>query len=654
MIANIIKEISTLNDKKKQYEIIVTFLKDILDSDVAECMLFDEAKNILYSEAKNSINFSTLHLEGILGKIFSITKPAFFNYIRSEKLYQAEIDNPYSIKLKAQLIYPVLKEERLIGIFRFSRIIGQAENYTQQDIKLLESIENYLINIIVLMKNQGNLIEVDQGAIAETIKKLEEQNKKAQQEMNDTVLFLSNTVHDIRTPANSLFGFLELMEEQIEDKKLLNFVKNAKESAMFINALTDSILEKVKYDNEVRTSSLEIVNSIAFFADTANIFCANMTSKGVHFLVKIDPMMPKKIKTEKIKLKRILINLIGNAYKFTPTQKTIEFNVSYKEGRIFISIKDTGLGIEESSQKAIFKAFEQAKEDTSIHYGGTGLGLAICSKYVNDLGGDLKLTSKVDEGSDFYFDIPAQIVDVTPSYAPYLIREKIITIFTDNVACIDANLMKWHFEQLGISPKRVFITEEINKNTTHLICFEHMLSDAVIKTASEHHMKLVLFENKLFSLSKQERYKAYPIMSKNNYYTDVLYGAVATRFKPKVLIVDDNKINVSLLVSILEGEYCEVMSKYNAEDALKILTEALESGNPFDILFSDKNMEEMSGTEMLKHYRDIELKYPNQKTIYAVSITGNGDLSELERNMYNCLVCKPFKKVEIIDALTQI
>lgn len=653
ILVNGMDDISKIHDIKEICVRIEKLLVDLTASETAELLLRDESKSKLVSTDKKT-EYLIDNTQGVLGQTLSQTKPAFFNHVRSEKNFSSEADNPSEIKLKAQLIYPIMKNREILGLLRLSRSIRMPKNYTQNDITLLKSIEVYLIKMIHILKNDIKRIQIDPSEVSQNIQKLEKDTSAINSEINDSMLFLSNTVHDIRTPANSLYGFLDLMEEQFNDKKLINFIQNAKQSAEFINTLTDSILERVKYENEIRTSEPEAVNSVVFFSSIANIFSANMTSKGIHYLVKIDPSLPKEIKLETIKLKRIIINLIGNAYKFTPTGKVIEFSVNYVNNRVLIGVKDTGLGIEESRQKDIFKAFAQAKEDTSIHFGGTGLGLAICSKYVDDLGGHLKLDSKLDEGSYFSFDIPVELADKTISYKPYKNFDKLITICTDNHLCIDANYMKEWLEMCGVPADDIIISDKIKKETTHLICFEHKLDDTVMKTVDKQAMKLILLEEKLFSLSKEKHYNEYPILSKNNYYLDVLYNAVSCKHIPTVLIVDDNKINVRLLESILEGESCEVTSKYNGEDGLKILTKALVKGNPFDIVFSDKHMDGLSGTEMLKSYRDIETENSDQKSIYAVSITGDPKMGDEEKILYNKVLHKPFRNGEIINVINKI
>lgn len=119
-------------------------------------------------------------------------------------------------------------------------------------------------------------------------------------------------------------------------------------------------------------------------------------------------------------LKRVIINLIGNAYKFTPRNRSIAFRVTFDDlsQKLKFSIKDSGIGIDKSRQEKIFKNFEQANDDTSDKFGGTGLGLSISAKYIQELGGKLSLNSIIDEGSDFYFELPINIVESDRSLRP--------------------------------------------------------------------------------------------------------------------------------------------------------------------------------------------------------------------------------------------
>jgi len=635
--------------------VVEKFLIDFSNSETATLLIFDKEKMQLFNDnGERSQDISVVGSAGLLGVSLLTKKSAIHNHLTSEKHYDATIDNPYDKKLKGQIIYLLMEKDEVIGIVRVSRSIRFNRNYTKNDLDLLSSISNFLIKVIHILSSNDI---VDEGVqlnekVSEQINKVEQKRKNDNDEINSTMLFLSNTVHDIRTPANSLYGFLDLMEEQITDERLLGFIANAKESAQFINNLTDSILERVKYEKESSTSEPTTINTIKFFSSTANIFTANMFKKEIHYLIYIDPLIPKEIEIEELKLKRILINLIGNAYKFTPTDKVIKFIVKYNQAKksLKVSVEDTGIGIAKESQSAIFKAFQQAEADTSIHFGGTGLGLAISAKYVKDLGGKLELKSQIDEGSNFYFEIPVKVVDETPAHLSFTDLSKHITIFTDNPTCIDANNMKSYLKDLAIPNENVVISDTIEANTTHLFCFEHKFNDEIVSLCSKKNIKLVVIEEKLFSITKNPKYSKLKVISENAYYGDVLYSTVSSQRKPRVLVADDNKINVMLLKTILESEYCEINYSLDGQEALDKLIKGLKSSNPYDIVFADKHMPNLSGVELIQKFKTLESKYKNIKPIKVISITGDPSISNEEKKLYDLIVTKPFNKSEIREA----
>jgi signal transduction histidine kinase/CheY-like chemotaxis protein len=655
-LTDAMNRVSKAKDNEEVNTIVEELLIDFTDSESATLLIFDKEKMRLYNDnGAKSQDVSVVGSAGLLGIALLTKKSAIYNHLTSEKHYEAPIDNPYDKKLKSQIIYPLMDGENVVGVVRVSRSIRFNRNYTKNDLDLLKSIQNFLIKILHITSSNdiiGSTIELDEEEVGQKITEVETKRKNDNDEMNSTMLFLSNTVHDIRTPANSLYGFLDLMEEQIKDERILSFIANAKESAEFINHLTDSILERVKYEKESSVSEPTTINTIKFFSNTANIFTANMFKKEIHYLIYIDPLIPKEIELEELKLKRVLINLIGNAYKFTPKDKVIKFSVRCNKAdkKLKVSVEDTGIGIAKDRQKDIFKAFEQAESDTSIHFGGTGLGLAISAKYVKDLGGKLELKSQIDEGSNFYFEIPYKAIDATPAHLSFTDLSKHITILTDRPTCIDANNMKSYLQDLSIPSENVTIREAIAEDTTHLFCFEHKFNDDVMHLCKEKDIKLVVIEERLFSITKNPKYTHLKVISENAYYGDVLYSTVSSQRKPRVFIADDNKINVMLLKTILESEYCDISYKLDGQDALDELIKALKENNPFDILFLDKHMPTLSGSEVLGQYKALEEKYSLPHGIVSVSITGDPTITTEEKNLYDMLVSKPFNKDEIRDA----
>jgi len=648
-------EISKAITLKDIYIGVERFMCDIIHSDSMTLFNYNPKSQTLDTFNKNAtVEFSMIRPEGLLGQSFLTKKPTIYNHVASEKHYIPEIDNISESKLKAQLIVPIIKEDNLAGIVRVSRYLGSNLHYTRRDVEIVQSLSEFFVVVmhtIDVFPKVGVAFETNSTELGQKIEKIEE-NKADNSEINSTMLFLSNTVHDIRTPANSLYGFLEMLEEQIEDKRLKGFIENAKESAAFINHLTDSILQQVKEKHEIETSAPSVVNSVKFFSQAGGIFSANTCKKGIHFVIHISPSIPKEISIDKLKLKRIIINLIGNAYKFTPSNKRIDFRVLYKAPKkeLRIEVIDQGLGIDPSRQEMIFESFKQAEEDTSKHFGGTGLGLAISSKYVSDLGGKLELISALGEGSTFYFTIPIDIVDESPSQSAFHDTDKKILLYSDNPNCTNVRNIHKYLIQLGMLEERIIISDTFDPDVTHFFCFQHKLTDEVLEAATINNMQIVIVEEDLFSLGKDSKYAQCNIISENTYYGDKVHSAVYTGKKTKILLVDDSKINIVLLRAMLETEYCEIFDTTDGLSAYNIIKDAYLHKEPFDVVFMDEHMPNMSGSEIMKNVRNIERKQPLKK-LFAISITGDPSIDVTKNGYYDLQVNKPFKKQDVKDAL---
>ena len=648
-------KVSQASNNTEINTIIEKLLIDFTNSEFATLFLFDSQKSLLYTKRENDVPFSVAESKSLLGEAFLTKSSAFYNHIFSERDYLQEIDNPENLKIKSQVIVPIINvdNDNLLGIVKVSRSIRFSKVYSRHEVELLSSLTPFISKIIKILssekKSDYKNDNIDTSKITEQIRETE---KRSDVEINSAMLFFANTVHDIRTPANSLYGFLELMEEHTKDKKMKIFIENAKESAKFINTLTDSILEQTKQAHEVQVSKPSSVNSINFFAKTANIFSANMSNKDISYIVHIDPSIPKEITIDELKIKRIIINLIGNAYKFTPKGKVIDFRVDFDKGsnRLKVSVKDEGIGIDKSRQKDIFEAFKQAEADTSEHFGGTGLGLSICAKYISDLDGELKLESALGEGSRFYFDIPINITDSEPTYTKLEDFDKNITILTDNTECIDANHIREYITQLGMPQERVKISSKIDDNTTHIFCFQHKITPEILEIAKEKRVVVVFVEESLFALTKDFASEDFTIISENTYYGGTVYDAIFSLKKKRIFIADDNKINIMLLQSMLETEHVDISYSLNGEDTFDMLKEAHKKENPFDIIFLDKHMPKMSGTEVIRKLREFEKKN-SLKAIYAISITGDSDISDEEKRLFDIFVNKPFNKLKIRESI---
>ncbi len=655
LINTLTKAMDSVSSAKSNGEIntiIEKLLRDFTNSEFSNFLIYNKDTQLLNRHENDNNRISMVNPQGLLGDAYLAKKSAIYNHIASEKYYMIEIDNPENSRIKSQIIVPIVKDDTLIAIVRVSRSIRYIKNYTEHDLDLIKSLTPFLIKVSLVLSSQTKVSDMtlQSTQINQEIVDIEQKSHTSQSQ-EDVMLFISNTVHDIRTPANTLYGFLELIESQVKDVRLRGYIENAKESASFINQLTDSILQKAKHEYEADKPLFIEVNSIKFFSQIANSFSANMLNKNIDYTIFIDPSIPKKIKINSLILKRILINLLGNAYKFTPKDKTIAFNILFnaETDSLKISIKDGGIGIDKSRQDAIFEAFKQAEDTTSEKFGGTGLGLSISAQYVKDLGGLLSLDSEIDKGSDFYFEIPVISIDATPSQKPLLLKNKTITILTDDQENSNVNLIINYILSLGMPREKISISNTMCIDTTHLFCFEHKFDKEIKQITTEKKIELVVIEESLFALKNNALFDAITIISKNTYYGDTIHSTLLTENISRVLIVDDNRINIEVIKAILEDEYCELSTANNGAKAIMLFKDAYLKGESYDMIFLDKYLPVLSGLEVIKSIRNIE-KNKNINPIYAISTTGDPLQTAEEKELFDRLVTKPLSNTKLKES----
>ena len=640
----------------------------LLGSEYSSIWFYDSEKVTLSRERKEGDIREVLLKEkqGILYKCFLLKHDRICNYLASEKDYVPLIDNVDKIQMKSKIMIPLLQDETLIGILTAYSSVKNIRNFTENDLDVLKAVAPYIVNVITKIhpkhflkkeKVYDRRVDSTKRAEIDTIEEVQriEKSRETKESPDETLAFMSNAVHDMRTPANNLFGFLELLEEQISDQRLKTYLKNAKESAEYINELSTSILDRISSHRERVISEKEEVSPAKFFSDISESFVSNMYAKRIKFNVFIDPALPKYIEVEPLKLKRIVMNILGNAYKFTPNNGKIEFHVRYqkKDKRIKISIKDSGIGIDKDKQDGIFTAFKQADESIAKEYGGTGLGLSICAGYVKEFGGELQLESTIGKGSKFYFDMPLVSSNKGASFSSIKNSALKIAILMSAENSFTANNIAKYFARMGIDKSQVTAissTSAYPKGMTHLVSFQNKTDDSIISDAIASNIKTLIVEENLFSINKNDLHGSSKIISQYGYYANTLHAFVDTHEIPKVLIVDDDEASVLLVKLILESEFCEVVVAKDGERALNTLINAQKANKPFSLAFLDNKMPIIYGSEVMKRFRTYE-KDNGLRPIYAVSISGDMLKDSENKEFFDIHIGKPFKKVDIRKAL---
>ncbi|TGK86894.1 PAS domain S-box protein [Leptospira noumeaensis] len=235
--------------------------------------------------------------------------------------------------------------------------------------------------------------------------------------------FLANMSHEIRTPLNGIIGYSDLLAETLENSSYNEYAQIVKQSAHALLNIVNDILDFSKAEAGKLQLAEESYDLKKIVMEAIKIMNIQAIIKGLDIHFHIDENIPTLLMFDSNRLRQVILNLIGNAIKFTESG-LVECNVTRldladpKKVSIRISIKDTGIGIAKESQEKIFDSFTQEDFSTTRKFGGTGLGLTICKQLLTLMKSKLQLKSELNQGSEFYFDIQLRIPEFDPILNP--------------------------------------------------------------------------------------------------------------------------------------------------------------------------------------------------------------------------------------------
>ncbi|MFH2060839.1 MAG: response regulator [Pseudomonadota bacterium] len=270
------------------------------------------------------------------------------------------------------------------------------------------SIRPFEISITMLNDESGN--HIGSACVARDLSHLKKALKEAEAANKAKREFLANLSHEIRTPMNAVIGFTELLDSLITDRRQKNYLKAIKSGGKGLLVIINDILDLSIIESGKLKIRHEPVNLRMISDEIKNIFSMKLSAKGLDFSIEIDPDFPEYLMMDEIRVRQILLNLIGNAIKFTD-RGFIKLSIhhkpaSYTDGDrqlsdIFITLKDTGTGIPEEEHQFIFEPFTQKKGQDPKIFGGTGLGLSICKRLVERMKGEISVKSTTGCGACF-------------------------------------------------------------------------------------------------------------------------------------------------------------------------------------------------------------------------------------------------------------
>lgn len=529
---------------------------------------------------------------------------------------------------------------------------------------------------LILMASQvGNVICLEiilyiwlknRDEAAKQIDKVIDTLIEAEQSKDD---FLANVSHEIRTPVNTICGMSEMALREHDLNKMHDEVLDIRDAGHNLMALVNDILDFAQLQQEKMDIEEEAYNITSTMNDIINMAMARKGDKQIELIVDCDANIPCVLLGDEKKIRRVIMNMVDNAIKFTNEGGVIIDIHARREDygiNLCVSVKDTGSGIAEDSLEEIFESFSQVDTRRNRQEGGVGLGLAISRALIQKMGGTITVQSRVGKGSAFRFVVPQKVLDDNKigqvinrhelNIAAYFDMEQF-----DMMAIRDeySGLIMHMVQQLQVKCHVCRNLAEL-KRRNRLEAFSHIFisleeyqeDEAYFDELTNHTKVIIVLErfNEKY-VSNQDIIRLYkpfyilPVVSILNGNAGSGGGKQAVRMakftapNAHVLVVDDNRMNIRVVEGLLKEYQIKVTYATSGQEALKTIEKMC-----FDFVFMDHMMPEMDGIETMHRIRDKVGHYYQKVPIIALTanaVPGNREMF-LEEG-FNDFVAKPLE-----------